>query len=144
MSKEVEEKISFVREMCAKYKIWADCSKNTMAEINRAYSDAISALVLFDPRFGRISAEKWIIDRLGDCLVSFSVVTETHPVVTMMALKIAITWRWECAADSKEKADAFKHHRLQLCAAANMPLWMGALYASEMVSKFTSTRPTDF
>lgn len=143
-SKEAEEKISSIKEMIKKHRNWKRCDRRQMSEINRVYVDAIEAEVL-TTGMGRIEAEKAVIDGLGFDLVPFTKVEDKHP--PSIILLICVVWRWETSYASKgnpRMAEQFKTTRIQLCAASNTPLWMGALYASEAVADVASTKPTDF
>lgn len=143
-SKEAEKKISSIKEMMEKRKHWKRCDRLQMAEINRTYVDAIEAEVLVTG-VGRVEAEKAVIDSLGFDLVPFTRVADKHP--PSIILSICVVWRWEASYAAKRNpkiAEQFKTMRMQLCAAANAPLWMGALYASEAVADVMTTKPTDF
>ena len=144
MSKESEEKISSIKEMIEKKRSWKRCSRERMAKINRAYVDAIGAEVLISGA-NRVEVEKKVIDALGESLIEFTKVEDKYPQAVI--LLICLVWRWEAcyaAQGQTDLANEFKTSRLQLCAAANAPLWMGALYASEAVVDIASTKPTDF
>lgn len=143
-SKEAEEKISSIRTMIEKHKSWKRCDRQTMAEINRAYADAIGAEGAYCD-LNRVEAEKKVIDHIGEPLIEFSKIGGDPPMSVLFL--VCIVWRWEvfyAGRGKMETANQFKASRLQLCAAANAPLWVGALYASEAVADVMSTKPTDF